>query len=149
MRRRRKVYQGALGLLVLALLLPAVATAQVSTSVIFSDDFEDGVVDTSVYTAIGNAVITESGGRMHIRTFGPDDGVEIAIPDNTACMQIQLEIPEVEFDRFESFGVSAFLIDPDGNELLGVGAELLRPFWNRCQVTWKFGDQTQTEGIWG
>jgi hypothetical protein len=147
MSERRFLASGFLALAAFVVLLGAIPAM---AGVLFKDDFEDGIVDTSVYIAVGNAVITESGGKMHIQTFGPDDGVEILVPKHTACLQIQTEIPEVEFDQFESFGVSATITDQDGDEHLLVAAELLRPFWNRCQVTWKFGDgPSQTEGIWG
>jgi|GEM_PF-6790979 hypothetical protein len=145
----RRKYPTRPAVLVLAVLVLALSAGSVLAGTLLKDDFDDGIVDTSVFVAIGNAVITESGGQLHIQTFGIGDGVEIVVPKNAACVQLNTEIPEVEFDRFEGFGVSAFFTDTDGNELLGVGAELLRPFWNRCQVTWKFGDQTQTEGIWG
>ena len=144
-------YGGAV-FVALALLLSVPGTSQVAVPTsLLSDDFEDGIVDTSLYIPVGNAVITESGGRMHIQTFGIGDGVEIVVPSNTACLQIETEIPEVEFDQFEAFGVAAYYTDSNGDEDLLVAAELLRPFWNRCQVTWHFGDkdQAQTEGIWG
>ena len=148
MNGRRKVPRG-IELLSLALLVLALGSSPASAGTILLDEFDDGVVDTTIFVAVGNAVVTESGGQLHIQTFGIGDGVEIKIPSNAACVQLRTEIPEVEFDQFEGFGVSAFFTDSDGNEFLGVGAELLRPFWNRCQVTWKFGDMTQTEGIWG
>ena len=145
----RRKYDAGPVLLVLALLVLVLGSSPVSAGITFSDDFEDGVVDTSVYVAVGNAVITESGGRMHIQTFGPGDGVDIVIPKGTGCVQLQTEIPEVEFDRFESFGVEAMFIDDDGSEVLGGGLEFLRPFWNRCQVTFKLGKDKQTVGFWG
>jgi len=149
MNDRRKVRARGPGLPLLVLLVLMLGTAPVSAGILFSDDFEDGIVDTSVYVAVGNAVITESGGRLHIQTFGKGDGVEIVMPTGTACVQLQTEIPEVEFDQFEAFGIAAIFLEEDGHEALGVGLEFLRPFWNRCQITWEVGGKSQDEGIWG
>lgn len=148
MKPRRRASISPLPLLG-ALLILAMSAAPAVAGVVFSDDFEDGTVNSAVFTPVGNATVTEENGKLVIRTFGVGDGVEIKIPSNTRCVSLQTEIPEVEFDQFEAFGVAAMFTDTDGNEILGVAAELLRPFWNRCQVTFKFGDQRQTEGFWG
>ena len=146
---RGRMNRAGTTVLVLAALALLAGASPLFAGTLIKDDFEDGVVDNTVFLAVGNAIITESNGRLHVQTFGPGDGVEILIPKGTACVQLQTEIPEVEFDQFEAFGVDAMFIDDDGSEVLGAGLEFLRPFWNRCQVTFKLGKDKQTAGFWG
>lgn len=135
-----------------AFMLPAVLGLAVAgpaaAGVLYQDDFEDGIVDP-IFVAVGNAQITESGGKLRIQTFGVGDGVEIQVPSHARCVRLSAEIPEEEFDRFEAYGVAAMFRDDDGSEVVGIGAEFLRPFWNRCQVTFKVDKDKQTEGFWG
>lgn len=48
----------------------------------FRDEFDDGIVDTSVYSSINGAVISESNGRMDVALNTVGDGILISL-DNT------------------------------------------------------------------
>lgn len=120
-----------------------------SADVLFQDDFEDGIVDTSVYVAVGNAIVTESGGKLRVRTFGVGDGVEIAIPDGAQCVTLSQTVPQSELDRREGYGLAGVFEEASGDETVGVALETRRPFWNRCQVTIKVGKDKQVVGFWG
>lgn len=121
----------------------------VSADVLFKDDFEDGVVDASVYVVVGNAIVTESGGKLRVQTFGVGDGVEIAIPKGAQCVTLSQTVPQSELDRREGYGLAGIFQEATGEETVGVALETRRPFWNRCQVTIKVGKDKQVAGFWG
>lgn len=133
-----------------ALLLPlCMLTSNAMGDVLFQDDFEDGVIDPAIYIPIGNAILLESGGVLNIQTFGLGDGLEIVMPSGTACVDLKQTVLQDGFDRGEAWAITGLFDDAPNPDIEGVQIELRRPFWNRCQVVIKVGEDEQVIGVWG
>lgn len=52
----------------------------------FFDDFDDGIINTSVYTPLGGSVLTESNGDMSLNLTNVGDGVSVLFPEGINCM---------------------------------------------------------------
>lgn len=102
--------------------------------IVFQDDFEDGVINTAIYTVIGNAVLTETNGQMQIRTFGIGDGVSISVPSIAKCITMSQSSRQNEFDVGEGWQLTGFFDDSPGSDVEGFHIELQRPFWNKCTI---------------
>lgn len=108
--------------------------AKAASSILFSDNFEDGIVNTSVFEPLGNAILREVDGKLVITVFANEDGVKIRAPEGAACFKVSQEINRDEFDVRESIVFSTNFLDPDtGESFTGFEATMLRPFWNFCQ----------------
>jgi hypothetical protein len=97
------------------------------------DDFEDGVIDDTLYSVIGSAVMVEVGGKLQVTVFKQGDGVRIEAPRGATSFIIDQQITLEQFDIGEAINFKALIPDPDtGKEYPLLASRMLRPFWNFC-----------------
>lgn len=60
-------------------------------AIAFFDDFDDGKINTSVYSALGNSSLTESNGNMSLNLTTVGDGVSVLFPEEINCMIFDFE----------------------------------------------------------
>ena len=111
-----------------------VATKTFTNPILLNDDFSDGVVNTDIYSAIGSATLSESGGKLHVTTYNTGDGLEILAPEGAVDFLASIEINHDEFDVREGLVFATEFANPDTDESLSdFEITMLRPFWNFCQ----------------
>lgn len=141
-----------------AWLIPLICLISVNghSQMIFEDKFDDGIVNTAIYTPIGNAVLTEANGKMTIRALAKDDGVSILMPSGGKCISLKQFVPQSELDVGDEWAIRGFFSNSAGNEeragvdpIEAFRVSLLRPHWNRCQVKITIAEKTQVVGFWG
>lgn len=123
-------------------------SGQLAATELVRDDFEDGIVDPTLFTPIGGATLVETGGKLFVTVRDQDQGIRIAAPPGAMSFVITQEINQPEFDIGESLTFRALIMDPDnGKEFPLLESRMLRPFWNFCVYDIKQGSNSSTIGI--
>ncbi|MDJ0662018.1 MAG: PEP-CTERM sorting domain-containing protein [Crocosphaera sp.] len=83
-------------------------SSPVQASLTFSDDFNDGIVNSSIYRPLGNANLSESLGLLNTQLLSDGDGLEIFLEDIPDSEWITMNFRTSEFSSGQELNFSIF-----------------------------------------
>lgn len=82
---------------------------QFASASTFSDNFEDGILNSSVYQPLGGAVLTEENGKLQVSMNNTGDGVEMLFGDLVSNSEwFMMDFDGLEFSDGQNFTFSFF-----------------------------------------
>lgn len=93
-------------LIILGTILKTTLSAQATS---FSDDFEDGVINTSVYSTLGNAILTEGNGQLNLTMNSDGDGINMFFGSVTSQAEwFMTDFETLSFLDAQNFTINIF-----------------------------------------